>query len=113
MLENLKSDLGLEGTEDKNILLDRLLSKGERRVLNYCNLKKLPKELEETVIDMAIIIYNRRGTEGEKSRSEGGISSQFDKLINEDFKDELSGFIRPKITGEELIESNTEEFDKC
>lgn len=73
-LEKLKVLTG-EG-DDK--LLSLLLSDAEEYVLAYtCRTHILP-QLEKPVRDLALIAYNRLGTEGETGRSEGGGSYSFD-----------------------------------
>ena len=72
--EKLKA---MTGESDESIL-SLLLSDAEDFVLGYTSRAKLPKGLDKTVRDLAVIAYNRRGTEGESGRSEGGESYTFD-----------------------------------
>lgn len=58
-------------------LLTILLEDAEEFVLSYTHRTKLIQELKKPVRDLALIAYNRRGTEGESSRSEGGESYSF------------------------------------
>lgn len=58
-------------------LLSLLLEDAEIFVLDYTKRKKLTPRLQKTVRDLALIAYNRRGTEGENSRSEAGESYSF------------------------------------
>ena len=60
--------------EDVEILLED----AKETVLSYTNRKNLIPQLRKPMRDLALIAYNRRGTEGEKSRSEGGESYSFD-----------------------------------
>lgn len=73
-LEKLKL---LTGESDEN-LLNILLSDAEEFVLGYTGRTRLPVMLKKAVRDLAVIAYNRRGTEGESGRSEGGESYSFD-----------------------------------
>jgi hypothetical protein len=73
-VEKLKLLTG-EGDED---LLSLLLSDAEEFVLGYTNRTELPAALNKPVRDLAVIAYNRLGTEGETGRSEGGESYSFD-----------------------------------
>lgn len=73
-LEKLKL---LTGESDEN-LLSLLLSDAEEFVLGYTNRTEILQPLKKTVRDLAVIAYNRRGTEGETGRSEGGESYSFD-----------------------------------
>ena len=67
----------LTGEKDTE-LLQILLDDAESFVLAYTNRTKIPERLKKTVRDLAVIAYHRRGTEGEKGRSEGGESYTFD-----------------------------------
>lgn len=73
-LEKLKL---LTGGRDES-LLSLLLSDAEEFVLGYTNRTEIPQPLKKAVRDLAVIAYNRRGTEGETGRSEGGESYSFD-----------------------------------
>ena len=75
-IEKLKLITG-EG-DDKLNLLSLLLSDAEEFVLSYTNRTVLPDGLKKPVRDLALIAYNRMGTEGETGRSEGGESYSFD-----------------------------------
>lgn len=67
----------LTGCTDES-LLGVLLEDAKEMVLSYTNRKNLTPQLRKPMRDLALIAYNRRGTEGEKSRSEGGESYNFD-----------------------------------
>lgn len=67
----------LTGEKDTE-LIQILLDDAESFVLAYTNRTKIPEQLKKTVRDLAVIAYHRRGTEGEKGRSEGGESYTFD-----------------------------------
>ncbi len=67
----------LTGEKDTE-LLQILLDDAESFVLAYTNRTKIPEQMKKTVRDLAVIAYHRRGTEGEKGRSEGGESYTFD-----------------------------------
>lgn len=72
-IEKLKK---LTGESDEE-LLSLLLDDAEEFVLAQTNRTKLIPQLQKPVRDLAVIAYNRRGTEGESSRSEGGESYSF------------------------------------
>lgn len=59
-------------------LLGILLEDAKETVLSYTNRKNMIPQLRKPIRDLALIAYNRQGTEGEKSRSEGGESYSFD-----------------------------------
>lgn len=60
------------------VLLQLLLEDAEAFVLSYTNRTHIVTGLEKAVRDLAVIALNRIGTEGEKSRSEGGENYTFD-----------------------------------
>ncbi len=64
--------------ESDDELLSLLLEDATSFVLSYTNRTKLVPGLERTVRDLVVIAINRRGTEGETGRSEGGESYSFD-----------------------------------
>ena len=66
-IEKLKKLTG----ESNEELLSLLLNDAEEFVLAQTNRSKLIPQLQKPVRDLAVIAYNRRGTEGESSRSEG------------------------------------------
>ena len=67
----------LTGEKDED-LIEILLDDAEAFVLSYTNRKQLRTGLEKAGRDLAVIALNRMGTEGEKSRSEGGESYTFE-----------------------------------
>ncbi|MBP3339787.1 MAG: phage head-tail connector protein [Lachnospiraceae bacterium] len=79
LLEKLKK---LTGESDEE-LLSILLELSKDTILELTNRKEFPQSLETTQLKMAVIAYNRLGTEGETSRSEGGISSAFADMPTE------------------------------
>ena len=54
----------------------------------------VPKSAESLVIRIAIIYYNRRGNEGENSRTEGGISQSFSDDLPMDILKQLRNYPR-------------------
>ena len=66
----------LTNTEDA--LLEQLIADAASFVESYTGRTSVPDGLLRTVGDLAIIAYNRRGTEGESARSEGGESYTFE-----------------------------------
>lgn len=75
--EDIKKLKILTGEKNEE-LLSVLLDEAEAFVLSYTNRKQLRTGLEKAVRDLAVIALNRMGTEGEKSRSEGGESYTFE-----------------------------------
>ena len=54
-----------------------MLERAEDFILGYTNRSVLPAILENTKLDIAVIIYNKSGSEGFMSHSEGGVSVSF------------------------------------
>lgn len=75
-LEKIRKQTG----ESDEELLSLLLEDAENFVLSNTNRTKLIPVLKKTVRDLAVIAYNRQGTEGESSRSEGGESYSFEDI---------------------------------
>lgn len=73
-IEKLKALTG-EGNEK---LLSLLLEEAQEFALSYTNRTRMIDPLKKPVRDLAVIAYNRRGTEGESGRSGGGESYSFD-----------------------------------
>ncbi len=61
-------------------LLEALLSDAADAVCDYIGRDAVPERLVSVQVQLALIAYNKRGAEGESSRSEGGISQSFDGL---------------------------------
>ena len=78
-LERVKKLTGCQDEELLRILLDV----AESYTLSYTNRSTLPTVLNGVVERLAVISYNRIGTEGETARSEGGESYSFDNAPKE------------------------------
>lgn len=78
-LERFKLLAGI--TDDsQDGLITALLSDAEDSVRDYIGREEVPARLISVQIQLAVIAYNKRGAEGESSRTEGGISQSFDGL---------------------------------
>lgn len=88
-LELLKLELGAEDSQDK--LLQRYIDKATKRIMNFTKRDKsyVEAELVDSVVDLATIYYNRRGTEGLKSQSYSGISESYAEDIPNEIKRDL------------------------
>lgn len=75
-MDNLEILKQMTGSKDE-ALLTALLQAAEEELLSQTNRTKLNDRLKPYVRKWALIAYNRMGTEGEASRSGGGISSSF------------------------------------
>lgn len=65
-------------TTGQGDLLEQLILDAGDFVESYTGRSSVPDALVRTVGDLAIVAYNRRGTEGESARSEGGESYTFE-----------------------------------
>ena len=66
------------GETDEAILI-MLLEKSESFILSYTGRTNMIQPLEYPKKELAVIYYNRIGTEGEKGRSEAGESRTFEE----------------------------------
>ena len=64
--------------ESDEALLSLLLENAKEEALNYTNRSKVIPKMLKPIRDLAIVAYNRLGTEGESGRSEAGESYSFD-----------------------------------
>lgn len=55
-----KEDFGKIGSLIPENLIDFLISLTDKKIKNFCNIKEVPKELEETQIQMCIDLYDLR-----------------------------------------------------
>lgn len=76
-MESIEKLKILTGEKD-GTLLQLLLEDAEQAVLSYCNRSRMIPQLQKPVVDLAVVAYNRMGTEGESSRSAAGESYSFD-----------------------------------
>lgn len=91
-VEKLKVRLNEEDTD----LLEQLLEDAEAEILDYCNRDVLLPRMLGLQRELAIIYYNRLGSEGESSRSEGGVSVSYSTDIPENIKRRLGKYVRLK-----------------
>lgn len=96
-LERLKVRL----PDADDALLNQLLEDAENDILDYTNRNVLLPKMEGLQRELAIIYYNRLGSEGEASRSEGGISVSYE--MPEGIKNRLKAFRRLKVVS--MVES--------
>lgn len=81
LFEHFERRLGEEVTAENDIaFVEQTLTDSEAAVMNYIGRKAVPAMLDNAVVELTIIAWNKRGAEGESSRSEGGISRSFEDL---------------------------------
>jgi hypothetical protein len=73
-------------------VLTQLLEDAQAEILDYCNRDVLLTKMEGLQRELAIIYYNRLGSEGESSRSEGGVSVSYSTDIPENIKKRLNAY---------------------
>lgn len=96
-LESLKIRLGISKEDTKkDDLLSLVLEDSKNEILDHCNRTILPTRAESLQRELAIIYYNRQGSEGESSRSEGGVSVSYSTEIPEGIKNRLNAFRKLK-----------------
>ena len=93
-VEKLKVRLNEEDADED--LLEQLLEDAEAEILDYCNRDVLLPRMLGLQRELAIIYYNMRGSEGESSRSEGGVSVSYNTDIPENIKRRLNSYRRLK-----------------
>jgi len=82
--------------EEDEDLLEQLLEDAEAEILDYCNRNILLPRMFGLQRELAIIYYNRLGSEGESSRNEGGVSVSYSTDIPENIKRRLNSYRRLK-----------------
>ena len=82
--------------EENIALLEQLLEDAEFEILDYCNRDVLLPRMLGLQRELAIIYYNRLGSEAESSRSEGGITVSYRTDIPENIKRRLNSYRRLK-----------------
>jgi hypothetical protein len=95
MLEIIKILLGIDNNT-KDVLLNIYLEKAQSKFKNYCNRIDIPAEAESCIVDYAIVLYNRRGSEGLQSESYSGVNQNFEVGIPNDVKIEWNTFRKVK-----------------
>lgn len=78
-LDRFKAIVGIDSSEQDG-LIAVLLADAADAVCDYIGRESVPERLASVQVQLAVIAYNKRGAEGESSRSEGGISQSFDGL---------------------------------
>ena len=76
--------------------MEQLLEVAEFEILDYCNRDVLLPRMLGLQRELAIIYYNRLGSEAESSRSEGGITVSYSTDIPENIKRRLNSYRRLK-----------------
>lgn len=83
-----------EGTEVSDEKLDVLLLRAENTILDYIGRDTLPDRLLDLKAELALIMFNRLGADGEVKRSEGEIDMTFIDGLPSDFLGRLKNYPR-------------------
>lgn len=78
-LERLAARLDCADTQT----LEALLADAQGMILALTGRKTLPDALETAQVQLAVVLYNRQGAEGETAHAEGGVSRAMDGLPQE------------------------------
>ncbi|MBQ8508247.1 MAG: phage head-tail connector protein [Clostridia bacterium] len=95
MLGRLK--LRIPDAQD-DALLEELLSSAEGMILAYTGRDEIPELLEGAQLEIAAMLFNRMGMEGESSHSEGSVSRTAES-IPEYIRRQLNPFRRARAVG--------------
>lgn len=79
MIARLRRRLEI-GDQAQDELLCDMLADANALILSFTNRAEMPPALERAQCALAAALYNRLGMEGERSRSEGGVSMTVDTL---------------------------------
>lgn len=83
----------IESKDDtKDPLYTAYINKAQSKFLNYCHLQSVPDNAQQTVVDYAIVLFNRRGSEGLSSESYSGVSQTYETDIPADIKADWNTF---------------------
>lgn len=75
MIETLSLILGIEQSDKSSIsILNYYITKATQYFLNETNLVKMPTSAGDIIIDLVILMWNKRGSEGLSSENHSGIS---------------------------------------
>jgi len=66
-----------------NAVLEVLLEEAEGMLLAYTGRMTLPGALETALVQLAVVLYNRQGIEGQTAHSEGGVSRSMEGIPQE------------------------------
>ena len=69
-----------EASQDE---LEALLTEAEGMLLAYTGRMTLPGALETAKLQLAVVLYNRQGIEGQTAHSEGGVSRSMEGIPQE------------------------------
>ncbi|MBQ8904293.1 MAG: hypothetical protein IJY73_08435 [Oscillospiraceae bacterium] len=83
-----------EGTDLSDDEAGALILRAGNTILDITGRKEVPEGLIDVQAELALIYYNRKGTEGEKRRSEGELTAVYVSGIPEDIMLRLKNYPR-------------------
>ncbi|MBQ8842312.1 MAG: phage head-tail connector protein [Ruminiclostridium sp.] len=83
-----------EGTDLDEHKVGALLLRAENTILDIIGRKRLPEQLIDVQVELALVYYNRLGTEGEKKHSEGELNLEYIDGIPSDIEKRLRNYPR-------------------
>ena len=92
MLNNLKLMLGIDGT-DRDELLNLIISNTTARLMTLIGGIEPPSSLNHIILEVAIIRFNRIGSEGLASHSVEGESQTFKENDFDAFASDIQAFL--------------------
>lgn len=105
-LEKLKVRLGITDTS-QDALLECILEDVQNDMLAFTNRSELLTSMSSLQIKIAIIEYNKQGSEGMSSDSQGGKSQSWIDGLPQDIKSSLTAFRRLKVSNYATKKSET------
>lgn len=89
MIGEFKTLLDKDITDD---LANTFIAKSVTKFKNYCHRIDVPTNAESSIVDYAIVLYNRRGSEGLSAESYSGVNNTYETGIPQAIKDEWNAF---------------------
>lgn len=92
ILDRVKLRMGISD-DSKDALLSEIIADVKEYVAEYCNrsgIDDIPETLNSAIIKMAIIDYNRFGTEGLTSEGYTGVSYSYEPNYPDDIRRQLN-----------------------
>lgn len=99
MAENNLEDLKVLTGESDEKLLSSLLLRAKNIILTKTNRTKMIPALERIQLELALEMFNRQGSEGELSRSEGGISVSYKDGISDTLLTSINQYRLARVSG--------------
>lgn len=91
-VKRLVEDLGIDETRASNLIEDAVVL-----ILDYTNQDEMQNSMWLYARQLATVAFNRENTEGESSRSEGGISQSFIEDIPQNIQRGLNRYRLGKV----------------